>query len=998
VSLDVRPTAGREPHDERTVFSTELAVERAGSPRALSERRLFERLEAELSPGARAASRPLLRLCAKRALDRADLRALGLESRTDTDDPRERAALAGVLDATLGELLGAGTTPDDLERTGTRRGSALAAVMQAVFADLSSVGRFDSRAVLSAGSRALLAAGDPIENRALPDVIELFGYADLEPGRIALWLELHAAMRARGRRGVSLRWPRLDQGGGPLATLAEALEQRLGDEPDPFEIEWEDPHPPLSIRAIDAHGSEAEARAVVRAVLDGLAAGARPDRICVVVPSADENFVGPLRAHFDEAKLAISEAHGPPVEHAPEAKLFGSLLAMAATRLDRDAIVELLRTPGLHPGSLVERAEEARATDRAAALAARLREVPVAQHRTGELFVEALMQTLASDRDKGVESRWMVPALERLNAELTSLRDAKTIEAALSGLLGLAERLRLGDPSAAEVRAALLAEEGRHASSSMRAVGAGAVAVRAMTEALTGMRDAARLLGTGGQPVDLGELAIDWAELSGATRTAARGGSGRTGAIRIGSLREVLGVRHDLVVVTRLGATRYFGRKAPSLLDEATRRLLPVKRRPRTERERLTAREAELAWALSSADSVVMTHASTDDDGRSAEPPHARLLAALAAGAPQRVEPASRLARSASLISARARDLWSLSHGGPTDEALGARVEIERDRYEFFVRPSTAATRFSGRIGAPLLPALLDRFGGDTAERALAVGVVERTVLCAFRAFAERVLGSRRSEDATDALSPLERGDLLHRALHAAFECERQLPPSVPLAERLERARVAAEAACDLDAAGSAIRRDGRARTVADAIEVLRADLEGDRAFVYREGERPFGREYAPPWGPLVLTGPAGASVFVEGRLDRVDQSADGSAVRVIDYKAGSPKARKIGETDFQVPLYALVATRLGAQRTLGAYASVGQGGQLTLRPKKEADQELDLELVGQTAAAAVERVWSGVVAPRPRTMRVCDHCNARGLCRRPAVVPADDDGWEPAQ
>ncbi|MBL8741322.1 MAG: PD-(D/E)XK nuclease family protein, partial [Myxococcales bacterium] len=235
-------------------------------------------------------------------------------------------------------------------------------------------------------------------------------------------------------------------------------------------------------------------------------------------------------------------------------------------------------------------------------------------------------------------------------------------------------------------------------------------------------------------------------------------------------------------------------------------------------------------------------------------------------------------------------------------------------------------------------------------------------------------------------------GDLLHRALHAAFELNRELSPSVPVNERLARAREAAERACSLDAAGSPIRRDGRARAVNDAIEVLRQDLEGDGAFVYRDGERPFNRYQAPPWGPLVLRGPRGQEVFVEGRLDRLDVSRDGSAIRVVDYKSGAGKARKIGETDFQVPLYALVAKRQGAGRTLGVYASVGQGGLVTMRPRKESDQELDLDPIALTAAGAVERVWSGAVAPRPRSPRVCDHCNARGLCRRPAVVPADDD------
>ncbi len=973
----------------RRVLPSELAVERAGDRDAIAERRLLEQLEAELAPTARSASTALLRALAKRALARADATALGIGRERDADDPRERAALASVVDATLGELGRAGTSATALERSRTKRGRALAELLSGVEGELHALSRFDSRRGLSAGARARLR-----ESQRLPAAIELRGFADVSPGRLTIWLELHAAMRARGGAGVRLSWPRLDNGSGPLARLAESVEQRLADEPDPFEIEWHEPEPPRSVHAIDANGSEAEARAVVRAVLDALASGARPDRIHIVVPSPDENFMGPLRAHFEEAKLTLSEAHGPPVEHAPEAKLLAGLLRMAATRLDRDEIVELLRTPGLHPGSLVERAEELTATGRAAELASRLREVPVAQHRTGTLFVDALIETLARDADKGVASRWMVPALERLTASLVALRDAGTLDAALVALLSLAERLRLGDPSATEVRHALLAEAQRHASSSMRAVGAGAVAVRAMTDALTSMRDAARLLGTGNEPVDLDELGIDWAELAGTTRTAARGGAGRAGAVRVGSLGEALGVRHDLVVVTGLGATRYFNKRPASLLDEATRRALPPRERPVGDAERILTREAELAWLLTSADRLVLTHSSTDDDGRLAEPAHARLIAALRDGAQKTSEPASRLSPTAARISARGVELAALAAGAAPPPELAARVDIERERYRFFVTPAAQATRFTGAIESAELPLLLERFGGDRPERALAVGAIERAVSCAFRAFAERVLGNRRSEDAGDALSALERGDLLHRALHAAFECNRALAPSVPLEDRLLRARDAAEKACSIGAAGSAIRRDGRARAVSDAIEVLRQDLEADSDFVYRDGELAFNRRQPEPWGPLVLRGPGEHDVFVEGRLDRLDASRDGSTIRVVDYKSGTAKTRKIGETDFQVPLYALVARRLGAARTLGVYASIGQGGQLAMRPKKESDQEFDLDAIAAQAAGAVERVWSGTVAPRPRNMRTCDHCNARGLCRRPAVVPADDDGF----
>jgi RecB family exonuclease len=140
--------------------------------------------------------------------------------------------------------------------------------------------------------------------------------------------------------------------------------------------------------------------------------------------------------------------------------------------------------------------------------------------------------------------------------------------------------------------------------------------------------------------------------------------------------------------------------------------------------------------------------------------------------------------------------------------------------------------------------------------------------------------------------------------------------------------------------------------------------------------------------------------VFVDGQIDRVDRSADGRAARVIDYKSTLPTAAARSRGAFQLPLYAAVARRaLGAEEVQRLYVAVKKRGEIDEWPREPAAQILtpaDIEAAARAAREVVLRLWQGDAAPRPIRAGLCDRCDVRAVCRRPAVVPveeAEDEG-----
>jgi RecB family exonuclease len=959
-----------------TLAASARQVELWGRADVTTLRRFLERLGQELHPELRAATRAATRLAAREALGAHPL-SPGLAELFERS-AGERAALTRSVDAALGELCAAGATPADLRATGTRTGRRLADLLAAVGATLADARMIDGRAAID--PRAI--DGAPAE--IVPDAIDVRGLARFDRGALEALVALHARARARRGRGLVVHLCRFDDPVDAMGRIAGALERRFGGESDAPEIAWHEARPPERSAVLVARSAQAEARGVVRAVADALARGAPPERVAVVVPPQSAGWTAALGDAFTEARLPFSEPYGRGALAAPEARAVLDLAAMAARGVTRDGLVELLRLPGIHAGSLVGEQSEREAAAKAGELAACLRQLPLMRDPTGGAFVEAV-------RAARPDRAWMATAVERLVDSIGEIGRARGLVELGARLVDLAHRLRLGEPSANEIGHALRRESaGRSPSDlgALEAIGQGAVAVRAVLRTARDLGEAAAALGAGG-----GWTATDLhAELELATAAALTSRAVPAGAVRICEPREILGAEHDLVVVTRLAGAAYAPPSGRSLLDDTTRSLLPEARRPAGRDDLADACAAELAWAGLCADAVLLSHATADEEGREAEAPHPMLAQALALGATCRIEPASRVHPRASVLSARSAELSALAAGARPADTIAARVAAETERSAFFLRGATLPGAHSGAVPAALAPLLARRFGA-TAEAPVPVTSIEHAAACPFRAFAIRVLCVQPAEDPSDPLGPRERGILAHRALHAVFEADRELPPSTPVGLRLAHAAEVAAAAVRLEEPGGPLRREGKRRVVAEVVDVLADDLaRADRELSFQLAERDFGAGREPPWGPLELPAAGGEPVYVDGRIDRIDATADFSRARVIDYKTSRrlPSTKQLGVTAFQLPLYAEVAARLGPVEVEVGYVAVGGRG------SSSAGVVLDRETAARAAARAAEivaAIRSGLVPPAPAHPASCRRCPARGVCRKPAVVPMTDDG-----
>jgi hypothetical protein len=103
----------------------------------------------------------------------------------------------------------------------------------------------------------------------------------------------------------------------------------------------------------------------------------------------------------------------------------------------------------------------------------------------------------------------------------------------------------------------------------------------------------------------------------------------------------------------------------------------------------------------------------------------------------------------------------------------------------------------------------------------------------------------------------------------------------------------------------------------AQLLSLLQWEYERDSMFIPAGFEVPFGREEASLTVPFFSAQPVPfvenevAPVFLHGRIDRIDVTADGRQGRILDYKSGKPiHGRFAGGTALQLPLY-LFAARL---------------------------------------------------------------------------------------
>lgn len=272
---------------------------------------------------------------------------------------------------------------------------------------------------------------------------------------------------------------------------------------------------------------------------------------------------------------------------------------------------------------------------------------------------------------------------------------------------------------------------------------------------------------------------------------------------------------------------------------------------------------------------------------------------------------------------------------------------------------------------APVAPALLPTKLSASGAEAL------RT--CPYRYFALQALGLSAREELDDAPDARDHGTWLHEVLQR-FHADRPEPvgdANIDL-DALQRAADAALAALSRDDADFLPFHTSFGLLAPRYIAWLHAaETQGWRV---RRSELAIEV-------PLPTQGDERATTL-HGRLDRVDRNDDAARWRIVDYKTGSTQRLKERVRrpleDTQLAFYAAL---LMAEH--GLDADEIEAGYLAL------DDRHDLpwiahDGVGASARALAEglsaelaRLRAGASMPALGEGRACEHCDARGLCRR---------------
>lgn len=260
------------------------------------------------------------------------------------------------------------------------------------------------------------------------------------------------------------------------------------------------------------------------------------------------------------------------------------------------------------------------------------------------------------------------------------------------------------------------------------------------------------------------------------------------------------------------------------------------------------------------------------------------------------------------------------------------------------------------------------------APRRLSVSGYEVLVACPYRFHAQNLLGLRPADEVAETLEKSDFGELVHgilAAFHAGVERVSDLgeAPAIERLQAVSRERFAQVMERNfLDRAWLArwmshIPAYVRWQLGREAGGWLVAECEADRV--------------------LPIETPAGRSIQLRGRLDRIDvNAARGGALSIVDYKAQAADALKKRAADasehVQLPSYALLA---GGRAVETLFLSI-QGDDVVAVPSP-GDPALAAQANQERLGRLADRIHDGTPMPANGVEDVCKHCEMRGLCRR---------------
>ena len=239
---------------------------------------------------------------------------------------------------------------------------------------------------------------------------------------------------------------------------------------------------------------------------------------------------------------------------------------------------------------------------------------------------------------------------------------------------------------------------------------------------------------------------------------------------------------------------------------------------------------------------------------------------------------------------------------------------------------------------------------------------------CPYQFFASRMLGLSAWESLSELPQKRDYGDWVHEIL---LRYQQALQHSaVPHAEREHLLRTLSDQVFNqaLEKNPAAVGYQSRwEKTIPAYLEWAQKHEEEGWRFV--SGERPFEKEWR--W--------EGGSVKLHGRIDRIEQNAQGEFL-VLDYKtADAGRLKKTLDTfeDHQLTFYGLLAdvTPVGAR-----YVAIDADKTVHLKAEPFDAWCAALE---EQIKNNLQAIASDAALPANGTSDVCDWCDMRGLCRK---------------
>ncbi|MDA8224950.1 MAG: PD-(D/E)XK nuclease family protein [Betaproteobacteria bacterium] len=276
-------------------------------------------------------------------------------------------------------------------------------------------------------------------------------------------------------------------------------------------------------------------------------------------------------------------------------------------------------------------------------------------------------------------------------------------------------------------------------------------------------------------------------------------------------------------------------------------------------------------------------------------------------------------------------------------------------------RPAVAAPAMAPR---PIVPA-------DELPTRISVSAHHSLMACPYQFFTRHILGLRMPEDTDAGMQKSDYGQRVHEILHTFHMRHPRLTELQP--EQAEAALGEMSRRLFL----RDLRQDFMAygwleRWLQQVPGYVRWQLEREaQGWNWTEGECDFERAFEID---------ATRQLVLHGRIDRIDRRADD--VAVLDYKTGSVKGLRDSaaqpEEDVQLASYALLL-----QQPVKESAFVALDGEaVDSVPLTEPLDELAL-CCENRLVDIFRRLHAGDGLPAQGTDAVCEHCEARGLCRR---------------